>query len=141
MEEAPVKIFLDANILFSASLPGSRLASFLKELSKRATLITNDYAEIEARRNLANKKAFPEEALTDCMSRVKLHQTVQMNLSIELAGKDLPILAGAISSRADILLTGDKRDFGHLFGKTIYGVTVLNVNGLLAWLRDRGMIQ
>lgn len=39
--------------------------------------------------------------------------------------KDRPILATAISEGCDILLTGDKRDFGHLFDQTIGSVTVM----------------
>ena len=42
-----------------------------------------------------------------------------------LPDKDLPILAAAIAARASALVTGDRRDFGHLYGTTIEGVEVL----------------
>ena len=32
----------------------------------------------------------------------------------------------AIAARCDYLLTGDKRDFGHLYGKTIGGVEIVS---------------
>jgi hypothetical protein len=44
--------------------------------------------------------------------------------TIRLDPKDQPILLAAIS-RADYLLTGDARHFGHLYGKRIEGLLVL----------------
>jgi predicted nucleic acid-binding protein len=45
--------------------------------------------------------------------------------TIRLDPKDHPILLAAIHARADYLLTGDARHFGHLYGKRISGVLVL----------------
>jgi predicted nucleic acid-binding protein len=39
--------------------------------------------------------------------------------------KDAPILAAAIDARCDWLVTGDRRDFGHLFGTEQRGVRVM----------------
>ena len=39
--------------------------------------------------------------------------------------KDRPILVAAIHGKANFLLTGDGRHFGHLYGKRIDGVVVL----------------
>ena len=47
-----MKIFLDANILFSASLPGSRTGKFITLALERAEGVTSAYAAEEARRNL-----------------------------------------------------------------------------------------
>jgi predicted nucleic acid-binding protein len=44
---------------------------------------------------------------------------------IRLDSNDRPILLAAIHGKADFLLTGDGRHFGHLCGKLIEGVTVL----------------
>jgi predicted nucleic acid-binding protein len=38
--------------------------------------------------------------------------------------KDAPILAAAVHAQADLLVTGDSRDFGHLFGHTLRGTRV-----------------
>jgi predicted nucleic acid-binding protein len=57
-----------------------------------------------------------------------------------LAEKDQPILSGAIAGGADYLLTGDKKDFGPLFGKTVHGVKIVNVQMLLAELIARGIV-
>jgi toxin ParE1/3/4 len=40
--------------------------------------------------------------------------------------KDKPILGAAMGAGCAYLVTGDKRVFGHLYGKTVEGVTVLN---------------
>jgi hypothetical protein len=43
-----------------------------------------------------------------------------------MPAKDVPILAAAAAG-ADLLITGDRRHFGHLFGRTLEGVTVLGL--------------
>jgi len=60
---------------------------------------------------------------------------------VPLATKDHPILCGAIASKSDFLLPGDKRDFGHLFGKTVCGVKVVTVELLLAYFSTRGLVS
>ncbi|KAF0215693.1 MAG: putative nucleic acid-binding protein contains PIN [Geobacteraceae bacterium] len=44
---------------------------------------------------------------------------------LPLPTKDAPIMAAASACGADILVTGDRRDFGHLLGKTDEGTTVM----------------
>jgi predicted nucleic acid-binding protein len=44
---------------------------------------------------------------------------------LPLAGKDAPVLAAAVQGKADIFVTGDRRDFGFLFGRVLEGVKVL----------------
>lgn len=44
---------------------------------------------------------------------------------VELAAKDTPILLAALAAGASHLLTGDRRHFGHLFGKSVGGVKIL----------------
>lgn len=52
-----MRVFLDANILFSASMPKSRIGLLVRIAKQRATLLTNLYAAEEARRNLEFKSA------------------------------------------------------------------------------------
>jgi len=47
-------------------------------------------------------------------------------MGIELVEKDRPILASAIAGQCDYLVTGDRKDFGHLFGKSVQGVKVVS---------------
>jgi predicted nucleic acid-binding protein len=56
---------------------------------------------------------------------VNLPQTSKLPLNVRIDSKDRPILQAAIRGKADYLLTGDARHFGHLYGKRIEGVLVL----------------
>jgi predicted nucleic acid-binding protein len=49
-----------------------------------------------------------------------------------LPPKDAPILASAVACGADALVTGDRTHFGHLFGRCLRGVFVLNPAQALA---------
>jgi predicted nucleic acid-binding protein len=136
-----MRVFLDANILFSASFAKNRLAEFLGELSRHAVFLTNAYAKAEAERNITAK--YPE-CLPMYRSVVASVEDVPLqlfDLGVKLAEKDHPILCGAISAGADFLLTGDKKDFGPLFGKTVRGVKIVNVQMLLAELIARGIVS
>jgi len=39
-----------------------------------------------------------------------------------LPAEDAPMLAAAIQAHADLLVTGDRTHFGHLYGQTIAGL-------------------
>ncbi len=43
-----------------------------------------------------------------------------------LAQKDAPVLAAARQGKVDIFVTGDRRDFGCLFGQVWEGVKILS---------------
>lgn len=136
-----MRVFLDANILFSASFPDSLLADFLGELKKHAVLLTNAHAKTEAERNVATKIPKRLAACQKFASAVELVPLHIFDLDVKLAEKDRPILCGAIAARADYLLTGDKKDFGHLFGRTIVGVKIVSIQLLLADLIAQGLIK
>jgi predicted nucleic acid-binding protein len=135
-------VFLDANILFSAALPGSRIGSFLAVLFDHAKCVTNPYAIEEARRNLELKfpKALPslEQLLVQCEIVGGVAFTTE---KVKLKAKDLPILGGAIDGQATHLLTGDERDFGELFGKTIEGVKIVSPQLLADRLVELGWLE
>ena len=136
-----MRIFLDANILFSASLPQSLLPVFLRELGRHADLLVNSYAREEAKRNLVAK--YPEcvESFKKLTAEMESVPEQLFELEAPLAEKDRPILCGAILGKADFLLTGDKRDFGRLFGRTIQGVKVVTVEMLMGELVKQGVIR
>ncbi|GAG31199.1 unnamed protein product, partial [marine sediment metagenome] len=52
------------------------------------------------------------------------------NLSVHLEEKDCPILCSAIQSKYDLLATGDRTHFGHLYGRTVEGVTIVSLREL-----------
>ena len=136
-----MRVFLDANILFSAALSKSRLRPFLQQLGRRVQLLTNAYAQEEAARNLAAKH--PERLGEHKKFASSLEEVSGrlFELGVPLAKKDQPILCGAIAGRADYLLTGDKKDFGSLFGRTVQGVKVVTVEMLMEELEERGMVE
>ncbi len=121
-----MRVFLDANILFSGARPNSRMGVFLETLSRQADLLTNAYAFEEARRNLELK--FPDslKALEKLARQCEMISQLSVDLEVELPHKDQPILGGAVAGRATHLLTGDERDFGKFWGKTVQGVKIVS---------------
>lgn len=121
-----MRVFLDANILFSASLPSARMRAFLEILLARADCQTNGYAIEEARRNLELKFPNSLPSFETLVARCSVVLASSVELEVTVKSKDMPILGGAVAGKATHLLTGDERDFGHLFGQTVQGVTVVS---------------
>jgi predicted nucleic acid-binding protein len=121
-----MRIFLDANILFSAARPNSRMRMFLEVLSQQADFLTNAYAVEETRRNLELKFPSGLKSLERLARRCEMVSQLAAGLEIELPLKDRPILGGAIAGRATYLLTGDERDFGRFWGKAVQGVKIVS---------------
>jgi len=136
-----MKIFLDANILFSASFPNSLLAAFLSNLKELAELISSVYATAEAERNLQAKMPKYLTTFKELEKSLKMISFQIFDLEVPLASKDQPILCGAIAAKADFLLTGDKKDFGHLFGKTVGGVKIVTVSLLVEELQTLKFLE
>jgi predicted nucleic acid-binding protein len=124
-------LFLDANVLFSAARSGDGRAASLVRLAEagRCELLTSPHALEEARRNLELK--YPESAgLEPLMQSVRLvsesgGEAYEKGLSFGLPPKDAPILGAALQAGADVLVTGDSRHFGHLFGEEVSGIDVV----------------
>lgn len=110
-----MRLFLDANVLFTAAHNPRGKAALVIELAAAGhwDLFSSRYVLEEARRNLQRK--FPEStaALTDFQSSLSLssHRPELPRLS-GLADKDQPVFQAALSCEATHLLTGDLRDFG-----------------------------
>jgi len=130
-----MKVFLDANILFSAAQSHSRMRVFLDVLLSRAACLTNEFAVEEARRNLAAKFPAGGKVLERLVKRCEIVSQLATDLEVELPLKDEPILRGAIAGHATHLLTGDERDFGKFWGKTIQGVKIVSPRMLAEELR------
>ena len=111
------KLFLDANVLFTAAHNPKGKAAFLfnQPLGAQARwqLVTSNYAINEARRNLERKfpAALPafERLLTGF---VVAPQPAVPAQPLKLRDKDIPIWSAALATEATHLLTGDIRDFG-----------------------------
>ncbi len=130
-------IFLDANILFSGSNPDSNLHRFLLYLIDRHSLVSSPYAIHEAERNILAKRPQWQDSHVDLLKKVKTVPDKVLAVDAGLPDKDKPILGAAIAAKCHYLLTGDKRDFGHLYGRQIEGVTVIDSLSLAALLVDQ----
>lgn len=109
------KLFLDANVLFTAAHHPRGKAAFLISLAAQGhwQVVTSALAIEEAYRNLERK--YPH-----CLSSLQdlLHEIEQVasgaggHCPIPLPAKDRPILEAAMHCQATHLLTGDLKDFG-----------------------------
>ena len=123
-----MKVFLDANILFSASDAGSATRRLLEELALAHGLVTSAHAWEEARRNLERKRPHLLSGLEGIARLVEITRAFQMpgDLDGTLAEKDVPILAAALGARCTHLWTSDRKHFGSLYGKSMHGVVILS---------------
>jgi hypothetical protein len=48
-------------------------------------------------------------------------------IGLGLPENDAPILAAAAAAESDLLVTGDRKHFSHLFGETVGRVTVVSL--------------
>lgn len=130
-----MRVFLDANILFSVSDPGSATGTLLRALMARAEVVTNPHAWEEARRNLEQKRPHCTAGLASPRHQIAITQAFAPVPIPDLPDFDIPILAGAIGAHCTHLWTGDRRHFGKLYGKTVEGVTIVDgvrLAGLIA---------
>lgn len=135
-----MRIFLDANILFSGARPGSRMRALLDILMQHFECVTNAYAVEEARRNLELKEPVRLREFHELVKQCDLVTALATELPVKLEPKDVPILGGAIAGKATHLLTGDARHFGAHFGKTIQGVSVVSPRMMADELVRRGLL-
>ena len=136
-----MRVFLDANVLFSASNPDSNIARLVEWLIETETAVSSDLAVEEARRNLMLKRPQWLEDFASVRTHLELVPSTQFVLPVALDAKDVPLLCAAIAAKCQFFATGDKKDFGHLDGKTVLGVDVISLVGLarlLAAKRPRG---
>lgn len=127
-----MRVFLDANVLFSAAYrEGASIRVFFKLAAAGACiLVSSPHALEEARRNLTSKRP---ERLADLEAQLRdieicaepSSARVAWAASMGLPAKDAPILAAAVESRCPVLVTGDRTDFGALFGQRPGGTLVM----------------
>lgn len=130
-----VRIFLDANILFS----GAKSAGAVRELLVRARsgghqLCADAYVVAEARRNLGIKEPSAIAALEGLLGGIEVSPHTPGVLPPEvtalLPDKDQPVLAAAVRMGCDALVTGDRTHFGALYGTVTLGVKIYSPRGL-----------
>jgi len=124
-----MRIFLDANVLFSAAKSDGAVRQLLILLEKSGhELCVDGYVLEEGRRNLVAKAPDRvvdlERLLTGMQMAVAQRSDAALEASLPLPAKDRPVLAAAIHQNCGALVTGDRAHFGPLYGRTIHGVTI-----------------
>lgn len=136
-------VFVDANILFSAAYLENSPAAKLFALAEKddCALYATRFVIDEAVRNIARKRrerVAEVECFAKCLNVASEPRPETVRLANEhVDEKDAPILAGAIESRATLLVTGDRRHFGHLFGTEVHGIRILRLAETLEYLLER----
>jgi predicted nucleic acid-binding protein len=129
------RVFLDANVLFSAAYRSDAAVKRLWQL-KNVTLMTSAYAAEEARRNLdrPDRLAALEELLESTQLTPEAPQRLVWAARM-LPDKDAPILAAAVEAKAAVLLTGDLKHFGELMRRSDLPLQVCTVPVFFANLK------
>jgi predicted nucleic acid-binding protein len=124
----PLRIFLDANILFSAAKSDGAIRSLVTLLLEAGhDLRADGYVVEEARRNLLAKQPQALKEFDGLLKRLSVSTTVvpidPVSRSV-LPEKDQWVLAAAAALGCDALVTGDRTHFGKFFGRRIAGVRI-----------------
>jgi len=137
-----MRIFLDANILFSAARSPGAVRRFLVWLTgQNHRLVADAYVVSEARRNLEIKFPGALADLDSILKQIEIAETVpgepEAGFAAELPEKDRPVLAAARDLGCAIVLTGDRRHFGSFFGGELEGIAIHSPASLLEFLLSR----
>lgn len=110
-----MRFFIDANVLISAILfPEGKSAAVLDHILETHTPVLSSYTIRECQRVFEKKFPTKQQKLTDFLNETEF-ETFRTPNTIDPSRfpairdvADLPVLASAIISDSDILLTGDK---------------------------------
>lgn len=124
-----MRVFLDANILFSAAKSNGAVRELLRLLLDSGhQCLVDDYVVIEARRNLTAKAPDALIAFEALLKRLRLSPAQAPGPDLKLINwlpeKDRTVLAAALRLRCDALVTGDRTHFGPGYGRSFAGVTI-----------------
>jgi predicted nucleic acid-binding protein len=127
-----MRVFLDANTLFSAAKSDGALRALLRLLVEGGHECWADaYVVAEARRNLELKGPQAVQTLDALLGHLRVAAAGSPNASATaepvtawLLEKDRPVLAAAVALGCDALVTGDRAHFGPGHGRTFGSVTI-----------------
>jgi uncharacterized protein len=111
-----VKVFLDTNVLVASVATRGLCSELLELVIHDHELLTCQPVLSELERVLANKLRIPAPVITGFIGLLKSEARIvepgeHPAVSIKDAA-DLPILASAVSARADVFVTGDRELLG-----------------------------
>jgi predicted nucleic acid-binding protein len=132
-----VRLFLDANVLFTAARTPIGKAALIIGWGGEGywQVVTSAYASEEARRNLEQKAPASLPQLVDLLRNIEIVvPSLTAPCPDNLPLKDRPIFQAAHTGEASHLLTGDLKDFGPLMNRPelTFGITVQTVAEFLA---------
>lgn len=134
-----MRIFLDANILFSAAKSDGAIRKLIaRVLDDGHECWVDEFVVTETRRNLHSKGPGSLPALDALLARLRVGMQgtpVSTQETSWLPEKDRPVLAAAIRLRCDVLVTGDRTHFGVAYGKAFGGVKICSAQllGIELW--------
>ncbi|MFZ4855786.1 MAG: PIN domain-containing protein [Desulfuromonadaceae bacterium] len=115
------RVFLDANVLFTAAHNPRGKAAFIIELAAAGAfeIFTSSYAREEAERNIIAKYPLCTAVFSQLLQRITVVPVTPLSTDYPeiLPAKDVPIYAAALYCCATHLLTGDTRHFGSLMNQ------------------------
>ena len=133
-----LRLFLDANVIFSAALSNQSRAAVLFGLARAGAckLVSSGYAVEEARRNLKAKHPDALNRFAKVVDLIEVGAEADSRRLLQAAATgldpgDVPILAAALG-QADALVTGDRKHFGQFMGKKLLGLRILSLAEALA---------
>jgi len=115
-----MRLFLDANILFTAAHNPDGKSSLIIDLGAQGywKVLSSTYAVEEAQRNITKKDHDRLPMLGTVLAKIEIvGMNPELPCPLPLPAKDVPILVSAIHCKATHLLTDDIRDFGSYMNK------------------------
>lgn len=125
-----MRIFVDANVLFSAARSAGAIRQLVFGLHAAGhTLVADEYVATEARRNIAGKAGAEAQAylqaLLEQIEVSTVHYPARDRATVLwLPEKDRPVLTAAMALKCQALVTGDRAHFGAGYGQSFEGVTL-----------------
>lgn len=124
-----MRVFLDANVLFSAAKSDGAVRELLRLLIEHGhECWVDDYVVVEARRNLGARHSETLTAFEAMLAPMRISALGPFDPKLKelawLPEKDRPVLPAAMRLRCDALVTGDRTHFGVGFGKVFGGVMI-----------------
>jgi predicted nucleic acid-binding protein len=142
--EPAERVFLDANVIFSAALGGESFGLLWGALKGGViTACTSPQCIDEARRNVTKKRPAALDRLEAAFLDVELLPAPQQLVSwaeAKLPEDDAWVLAGAVEAGAHVLLTGNTRHFGWMMERSDLPLRVRTVRVYLDELIASGRL-
>lgn len=118
-------IFLDSNIVFSALTPDTLTRYLVAALYNSGHRLTvSPYVIGEVHSNLPPGVEIRAQ-LAEIAPNFAVVPDAPLFHRVPLSETDKPILGAALASGADFLLTGNTRDFKHLYGTSIESMAIV----------------